>query len=292
MSNEIYNLGKINKTAMIVETHNNESKIIFPDYKFQLNLNLADSNYTIKNLIEDSRKNYERDNVISIAFLDGQGNQISNTTKASMLLRLNSFLIVLNWGDRVYNCVNTNFMGNNQLNTQLLATESKIDFDKLNELVFDKNLSFKSAIQFATEEVEVKKEKVKYSSILKEYLKNKYSSINQFYETLQEKKERRIQKFLNTFFYASLIQVVSLNLCTFIFFSWDFMEPITQCITYLNIVCGYYYWAITQNDYEMEAMIYWMRDIKAPFRRSVINSMLHEKEEIKKILDNDTSYKH
>ena len=69
------------------------------------------------------------------------------------------------------------------------------------------------------------------------------------------------------------------------------MEPITQCITYINIVCGYYYWAITQNDYEMEAMIYWMRNIKAPFRRSVINSMLHEKEEIKKILDDDT-YKH
>jgi hypothetical protein len=276
---------------MMIETHNNESKIIFPDYKFDLNINIGDPNYTIKNLLEDSRKNYERDNIISIAFLDEEGNQIANTTKASMLLRLNHFLISLNWGDRIYNCVNPQFMGNNQLNTQLASNEAKIDFDKLNQLVFGQNLSFKSAAELATKESKVKHEKIKYSSILKDYLRSKYSAINQFYDSLQERRERRIQKFLNTFFYASLIQVAALNLCTFVFFSWDFMEPITQCITYINIVCGYYYWAFTQNDYEMEAMIYWMRSIKPWYRRSVINSMLKEKEEIKKILEED-KYKH
>ncbi len=275
----------------MIETHNNESKIIFPDYKFDLNINIGDPNYTIKNLLEDSRKNYERDNIISIAFLDEEGNQIANTTKASMLLRLNHFLISLNWGDRIYNCVNPQFMGNNQLNTQLASNEAKIDFDKLNQLVFGQNLSFKSAAELATKESKVKHEKIKYSSILKDYLRSKYSAINQFYDSLQERRERRIQKFLNTFFYASLIQVAALNLCTFVFFSWDFMEPITQCITYINIVCGYYYWAFTQNDYEMEAMIYWMRSIKPWYRRSVINSMLKEKEEIKKILEED-KYKH
>ena len=39
------------------------------------------------------------------------------------------------------------------------------------------------------------------------------------------------------------------------------MEPITTCITYLNILCGYYYWAMTETDYEIEAMIYWIKNI-------------------------------
>ena len=272
---------------MIINTQHYQSKIIFPDYKFDLNLNIADKNYTIKNLLDDSRKGYERDNILNIAFLDEEGNQIGNTTKASMLLRLDKFIISVNWGERIYNCLNPHFMGNNRLDKEVMSSEGCIDQEKLNRLIFENNLPFSAALKFSTVDVKGDKQKIKFSSILEDYIKNKYSVVSQFCQSVEEKRERRIQKMINTFFYASLIQVTTLNLCTFVFFSWDFMEPITLCISYLNIIFGYYYWALTQTDYEVEAIVYWMRNIRPIFKPSVINLMLQEKEEISSILKED-----
>ena len=65
----------------------------------------------------------------------------------------------------------------------------------------------------------------------------------------------------NFYFYLTLIQTIVLNSCVFIFFSWDIMEPITQCITYMNAIAGYYYWCLSNGgDYEISSIINFLKN--------------------------------
>jgi hypothetical protein len=278
---------KINRNAVILENEHYDSKIIFPDLKFDLKLNSGNKEYTIKQMLDDSRKQFQKELVMSVSFWDGEGNQIANSTATAMLARLPEFKICLDGGDRIYNCVNPYYLGNFKLDKEI---SNHIDLDQVEKLIFEKNLSLNEAIKLANKNFEItpntrKVHKIRYSSILKDYLNNKYTVLSQLHKSLQENREKRIQKFLNFFFYMCLTQTVGLNLCTFVFFNWDFMEPITTCITYLNVIFGYYFWASTSTDYEMESMVYWLRN-----RRGIRNYweyMLEERDQIKEILKDD-----
>jgi hypothetical protein len=237
-------------------------------------------------MLDDSRKKYEKENILSVSFLDEDGSPIAHTVNASMLIRLKIFQISINWGERIYNCVNPYYLGNQKLDEEVVTKSTIIDFDNVEKLIFKDNLTFKTAMNLTKKE-NIGKNKVVYSSILKDYLKSKYSVLNEFYQSIKEKRERRIHKFLNFFFYLCVGQVAALNLCTFVFFNWDVMEPITICITYLNIIGGYYYWAFTQTDYEMESMVFWLKNLNPMLKPALIDSMLREKEEIRKLLEED-----
>ena len=272
----------------MLQNENYESRIIFPDYKSNLDLNIGNKDYTIRNMIDDSRKKLEKEFILSIAFLDEEGNLIANSVQASMLARLSMFQININGGERIYNCVNPSYLGNNQYERGVMGVSKDSDLDELERLVFQENMSFRSAMKV----LKISKNyryNINYSSIFKDYLNSKYSVLNEFYESKALMRERRIQKFLNFFFYVCLTQTVGLNLCTFVFFNWDFMEPITQCITYLNIISGYYYWAWTDSDYEIESMISWLRSRQFITASSDSKQLFKEREEIRRLLEENYS---
>jgi hypothetical protein len=242
-------------------------------------------------MIEDSRKKYEKEYVLIVSFLDEDGTPIANSTQASLLTRLSNFQISINGGERIYNCINTRFIGNTKLEKPIVTQRDPINLKKVEKLIFRENLSFTAALALTNSKNSqiTHKKNIKYSTILKDYVSSKYSMLEEFHTSIKERREKRIQKFLNLFFYACLAQSVTLNLCTFVFFSWDFMEPITQCITYLNIIVGYYYWAITSGDYEIESMVYWIRARKFLFKPALTDCMMQEKEEIENLLKEDQS---
>jgi hypothetical protein len=240
-------------------------------------------------MIDDSRKKFEKENVLSISFLEEDGTLIANSIQSCMLSRLSSFQISLNGGDRIYNCLNTRYLGDLKLEKEVVTPHKKIDFEKIEKLMFKDLLSFQTCLNL---EKSWKKSNtsgeiisnITYSTILKDYLNVKFSPLKDFHHDQIHKRERHIQKLLNAFFSCCLLQTITLNLCTFVFFSWDFMEPITQCITFLNIIVGYYYWAITNNDYEIESMLLWMRSRRLLFQPALSDYMMKEMEQIEKML--------
>ena len=238
-------------------------------------------------MLDDSRKKLEKEFILSLVFMDEEGNIIANSVQASMLARMSVFRIVINGGERIYNCVNPNYLGNKKLEKEVVASSKDINFRELERLVFREKLSFSTAMSLLkNNENNIS---VKYSSILKEYLHNKYSLIREYSQSIREQREKRIQRFVNLFFYMCLTQTVALNLCTFVFFNWDFMEPITLLISYLNIIAGYYFWAITDTSYDMESMIQWLRTRGYLTEPARTDAMLREKEEISRLLEQDFS---
>jgi hypothetical protein len=263
----------------MIENEKCECKIIFPDYKFNINLNIGRDNYTIKNLIQESKKQFEKEYVLTLVFRDSDNNVIATNNDANMLTRLDEFKIDINHGERLYTCVNPKYLANNNIDTCIehdkgflnsamkLASKYSIPLNKI--LVFEKSND----------------NHLTYRNILDYYLRHKYTAHFQLHQTLENLKERRIGKIMNVFFYATLLQVTILNLCTFVFFNWDIMEPITTCITYSNVIAGYYFWATTQSDYEIHSIYNWVRS-KRLFRHSLNCQVIEEREEVKNILDN------
>jgi hypothetical protein len=187
------------------------------------------------------------------------------------------FKIDINNGERIYNCVNPKFLGNTRID------EPICDYD-YSELIRAERLSVKYDIGI-NKILDFKGNRangITYEDLLKDLLRHKYTVHNQVMESYSLSKERQVGKILNIFFYLSAAQVTLLNLCTFVFFNWDIMEPITTCMTYLNMIAGYYFWAVTKTDYEMESMVKWLKTKGVAYRRF---PLLDEKEEIKKILN-------
>jgi len=260
--------------------------------KNNINLNFHDENLTISQLIEKSQKTLEKESILTHSYLDCDGIEISGSIKASMLFRLDKFKISLNRGEKVYTCYNFNYLANQKLNqsTQIIPNEffekieksmhkNKIPF--LISYIINKN-SFtnnKSSKNFSSNN------NLTYRDIFNNILNYKYFPLQSFRLNNEVEKDRRVWKALNLFFYMTLSQTVLLNLCVFVFFNWDIMEPITQCITYLNIICGYYYWAYSNGgDYEISSMTNWLKS------RNILYKSLHEayeeKEEIDQFIEN------
>jgi hypothetical protein len=181
-------------------------------------------------------------------------------------------------------------MGNRVLDREIAINYSTVDFDHIEKRIFKENLTFQTALNITQHNIKHNvEEKVTYLSILKDYVNSKYSIVNKLHLSLREKRERRIQKMLNLFFYICLAQVTTLNMCTFVFFNWDIMEPITTCITYCNIVAGFYFWASTSVDYEIESMLVWLRTRKFINRPPLMDSLMKENEEIKNLIEMDAT---
>jgi hypothetical protein len=186
------------------------------------------------------------------------------------------FRIDINNGERIYNCVNPKFLGNTRIDehVSLLNYETLEKIDKLAveyDISINKILGFKGRANGIT-----------FEDILKDLLEHKYTVHNQVMESYTLVKERQVGKILNIFFYLSAAQVGLLNLCTFVFFNWDIMEPITTCMTYFNLIVGYYFWAITNTDYEMDSMVRWLKTKGVFYRRF---PLLDEKDEVIKIMN-------
>jgi len=94
------------------------------------------------------------------------------------------------------------------------------------------------------------------------FIKNKFLNFSDYLEYYNRNKDIRIIKITNLFFYITLTQVVTLNLATFVFFSWDILEPMITLLTWCNLIVGYNYWVFTESDYEIESMIKWLRDFR------------------------------
>ena len=137
--------------------------------------------------------------------------------------------------------------------------------------IMNKNLSNK--------QIEKQEKNLTYGIIFKNILENKYYPIKNFQKKKAVEKDRRVHKLLNLFFYVSLAQISMMNLCVFVFFNWDIMEPITQCITYLNIICGYYYWVYSNGgNYEISYITSWLKSRRMLYR--YIDNSIKEKNEI------------
>jgi hypothetical protein len=272
----------INKNAIIIENSKCSSKIIFPDYKFIMDLKVEKPNYTIKNLIDDTRKSFEKELILSMSFRDADGILISNNTEANILTRLDMFKIDFNNGERFYNCINPKFLGNTQIDKEVGHIE-EATLQKATKLSMAFHISINKILAFKrVKKVQHSQPQFTYEDMLRDLLVHKYTVHSQVMEESNKAKERQVGKILNIFFYTSAAQIALLNLCTFVFFNWDIMEPITTCITYLNLIAGYYFWAITNTDYEMDSMVRWLKQ-KGVFYRTL--PILDEKEEIKRILD-------
>jgi hypothetical protein len=280
---------QINKNALLIQTSNYTPRIIFPEYKFSLNLDISKEDYTIKNMLDDTRKIYNQEFVLSLSFFDEEGEFIANSVQVKMLTKLPSFKICVDGGDKIFNCLNQTWIG--QKSVDFTIHESQLtekNLELIEKLMFENNFSFKVAqnivLQNNNFSSKISKRQPTFREIINDYLENKYINLKKYTESLAQRREQRIQKGLNFFFYMCFAQVATLNLCTFVFFSWDFMEPVTQCITYLNIIFGYYFWAITNEDYEMESMIEWMRSRKFLTKPALWRQLLIEKEDIEKLL--------
>lgn len=199
-----------------------------------------------------------------------------------MLIRLDEFKIDINHGERVYTCINSKYLLNNNLKTSV-DNDNKTLNTRINQALkygisLNKILSFKKQDDANNH--------LTYENILQNYLEHKYKAHAEYHQNIENLKEKRIGKMLNLFFYTTLIQVTTLNLCTFVFFNWDIMEPITTCITYLNFIAGYYFWAFTHSDYEIHSISQWIKEKKI-FKNSLNCLVMEEREEIINLLDNN-----
>ena len=219
-----------------------------------------------------------------MTFLDEEGMEISQSCDSRLLVRLNSFQISLNGGEKYYKCFNINYLANDNLQEKPIIDENR-NWHEIEKLMRKNRLSLREAMLFSeiqrTNRDEIPKANsysFSYESLVNKFLCDKYSVLKEFVMTIEMNRKIRINKYLNLFFYLSLSQNVFLNLCTFVFFSWDVMEPITTCISYANIVIGLLYWSFTSCDYQMDEMIHWMQSKNILHKRVTNSSILENKE--------------
>jgi hypothetical protein len=207
-----------------------------------------------------------------------------------MLFRLDKFKISLNRGEKVYTCYNFNYLANQKLN-QTTETIPNQFFNDIEKEMNKNNIPFHISYiinknSFSNKNIANKLNcnKFTYKDIFNNIVNYKYFPLQSFNLTLDEKKDRRTWKALNLFCYLALTQTLLLNLCTFVFFNWDIMEPITTCISFMNIICGYYFWAYSNGvDYEISSIADWMKS-RSIFYKTVHKS-LQEKEELVEFLN-------
>jgi hypothetical protein len=257
--------------------------------KHSINLHIHDENLTISQLIEKSQKKLEKESILTHSFLDCDGIEIAGATKASMLFRLNKFKISLNRGEKVYTCYNFNYLANQRLSqsAEIIPNEfyDKVERDiSLYKIPFYVSYIANKNSNAYKEMFNRKSNNLTYKDIFDNIMNNKYFPLQTFHLRNEVDKDRRVYKALNLFFYLTLSQTILMNLCVFVFFNWDIMEPITQCITYLNIICGYYFWAYSNGgDYEISSMIAWLKSRRVFFRG--LHQAYEEKADIEQFVE-------
>lgn len=263
----------VNKFAVLKENKDFSKRIVFSDLKFSLEIS---ENQTLSDLASSHRKKSELDGILTMTFLDEDDIPIASNTKSTMLLRLPSFKISMD-SDRLYHCYNLNYMGNRSLDVQIKRPHEKPGLDRL---VIEEDLSYRDAFDLQHRQ----EPGLTFRDLLNEILYSKYHSINELESQAARTRENRLNRLLNFFFYMTFVQVLSLNLCTFVFFNWDIMEPITACLTFSNLICGYYFWVFTKCDYDPESILNYLRE-RTNVRRRVYRELIDERREIDELLN-------
>lgn len=272
----------LSKFAIIIELRNSKPQIIFPDKKVSLLFDLSNPNQTVQDLINDYRKRSEKDNILGCMFTDIEGVPIANQTKAALLTRLPSFKIMIDNGEKIYDCINANYLGNSSLDTTISHSHIPVDIKWLNQKTIESNLTFREAIRRSS----VKNEKqMTFRDILQSIYDNKYLQLNEIEGSILTNKNTRASKIINLFYYITLTQVVALNLFTFVFLNWDIMEPITQCLTFANIIVGYYFWAFTQTSLDPPSFLSYFTSKSRLHRKRIFKELSVEREQIKELLE-------
>jgi len=220
-------------------------------------------------MIDDHRKKFEKERVMTLKLLDEEGIDISNCTETTILSKLDHFYVSINQGEKIYKCINLTYLGNKNLGR---TSEADFSFNELQNAYQNKCLSITDAsislelkaelFQKKSLNKSISKANSKLYTLLDSFIKNKFLNFSDYLEYYNRNKDIRIIKITNLFFYITLTQVVTLNLATFVFFSWDILEPMITLLTWCNLIVGYNYWVFTESDYEIESMIKWLRDFR------------------------------
>lgn len=272
----------LSRYAIIIELSESKPQIIFPDKKVSVIFDLSNPNMTVQDLINDYRKRSEKDNILGCMFTDTEGIPIANHSKAALLARLPSFKIMIDNGEKIYDCINANYLGNTNLDTAVSHYHVKTDIKKLNQLTIENNLTFQDALK---RNINQNENQLTYRHILQSIYDNKYMQLNEIEGSILTDKKTRASKILNLFYYITLTQVVTLNLFTFVFLNWDIMEPIKQCLTFANLIVGYYFWAFTQTSLDPPSFLSYFTSKSRLHRKRVLKQLSIEREQIKELLE-------
>lgn len=272
-------LSELNNYSVMIENNDRAFKIIFPDKKFSIEISPENSSQTIGDLINSHKSHSEIDGIFGFSFADLDGNLIANSSNAILITRLQGFIISIDNGEKNYHCINANYLGNKSIDVPI---DIRVNDNKnLDQLVIENNFAFKDAL---SREVTLGSN-LTIRDLLNNIYSQKYAILNEVETDLGINKEIRYSKALNTFFYLATFQVVTLNLCTFVFLNWDIMEPITQCLTFANIIFGYYFWALTKCDYDPQGFNSVFRFKAFTLRRKYFKELYNERNMIKSILN-------
>jgi hypothetical protein len=115
------------------------------------------------------------------------------------------------------------------------------------------------------------------SNIADYILNHKFIYINEMNSTIMTKRSNNFSKYLSMLFKMTLLQVLTLNACTFVFFNWDIMEPITQCLTFANLIFAYYFWTFTKNESKPESVYQFYMSKNQLLKKKQYASLLDEK---------------
>lgn len=116
------------------------------------------------------------------------------------------------------------------------------------------------------------------SNIANYILNHKYDYIKEINSDLITKKSNKFSQYLSTLFKLTFLQVLTLNACTFVFFNWDIMEPITQCLTFSNLIFAYYFWTFTKNESKPESVYQFYMSKNKLTKKKQFASLLEEKD--------------
>lgn len=285
------NFDLLGKYAVLLEIKESNHQIIFPDIKLSVRIK---PNQTIKELVSEYKKEGEKDNLLGFTLLDETGVPLAQSINAFNLLRLPKFIVSIDNGEKSYTCLNMNYLGNTSLDKDIKDLDNSIyeDFegisnskiDNINRLILSKNFSFNDCLERENKLVS-NIEKITFRDLLNSIYENKYVVMLDLKESLVAKRERRFSKLINAFFYLATIQIVSLNLLTFVFLNWDVMEPITQCLTFCNLIVGYYFWAFTKSSLDPPSIMNFITAKNLRITTRFLNRLEEERDNIKYLLD-------
>lgn len=279
------------KYALLLELQNNIPIILFPDRKSSIKFSFNEKTETIQTFLDKFKSNHDHDSTFGCYFASFDNIPFANSCQAKDLLLLPRFKIIFDNGEKQYDCLNVNYLGNTCIDKSIDDLDNEYDIDKVNRLVIEEEYKFTDALEYS--KLSLKKGSsdehshgISYRDILKSIYNNKYLLIDDLVYSKRLLRNQKYSRLFNLFFYLASIQVLSINVFTFILLNWDIMEPVTQCLTFGNIIFGYYFWAFTKTSFDPPCLSeYFSKDKK--FLRKEYNQMIEEKELVYKLLVKD-----
>lgn len=263
----------------MIEQNDYKRKIIFEDVTFNIDIDLADKSQSIGSLLSSLDSAASKNMIYSMIITDIDGTELAKNTPTALLSRLKVFKVYINGGEKVYLVNNLNYLANGSSDIwSKNHTEDELD------AIFSYMRRYHFTFNEAKSILNINRKK-SLSSLISSIRSQKYEAIEKYLGFKAVSKQNRSQRLINTFFYAASAQIIGLNLCTFVFFSWDVMEPITACLTYANLIAGYYFSSISKHDYEFSEFGNWLNKTRSD--RSLARFVEEEKEVLDRFLIED-----